>query len=112
MMRVPLKVALPWQIFGSATMYSPSSTRYDRPFRLAFIVQGTTLLYIAPNCKAAFSPDSAKGLQATSVRPVSSKAVAIFRCTTDYKSAGLRYVKATRALSRPTDLKFARPVLR
>jgi hypothetical protein len=27
MMRVPLNVGLPWQIFGSATMYWPNSTR-------------------------------------------------------------------------------------
>jgi len=27
MMRVPLNVGLPWQISGSATMYSPNSTR-------------------------------------------------------------------------------------
>ena len=31
MMRVPLKVGLPWQISGSATMHWPSSTRSETP---------------------------------------------------------------------------------
>ena len=30
-MRVPLNVGFPWQISGSATMYWPSSTRWEKP---------------------------------------------------------------------------------
>ena len=36
MMRVPLKVGLPWQISGSATMYLPSSIRWAASFASGF----------------------------------------------------------------------------
>ena len=53
--RVPLKVGLPWQISGSATIYSPSSSRCPVPCRGLllpfFVVTLKTLIAAHENCK-------------------------------------------------------------
>ena len=55
MIRVPLKVGLPWQISGSATIYSPSSSRCPVPCRglllSFFVVTLKTLIAAHENCK-------------------------------------------------------------
>src|SRR3989441_1796995 len=51
MMRVPLKVGLPWQISGSATMCSPSSRRLGLPFALVFISLHWSFVWPSVICK-------------------------------------------------------------
>ena len=51
MMRVPLNVGWPPQIFGSATMCRPSSIRRRVPFAFAFMPMHHTMRPLESDCK-------------------------------------------------------------